>query len=268
MIIAKLSFADLDCKTSLKGLVPDLVRAKADSSSSQPFYRFLGRMGSRGEGILLGLIDAMPEQALEEILMAVINAYEAPLVRQINRTLLAHEVADSFSVERLTVQRDAETRKIHLLLNGVNVNYASLVDNETVLQKAETLIDGFLDRHTGSAAGQVISLLARTALRKGAKAAHIVNWLAHHPMDRRCVQLLEMDAVKRPLLTQVEKSLRQAGIHVSLENAEFSFGVAPAGQPTPPESLDIFESKEISHESKRAAANAFAAYLKAQLREG
>ena len=267
MIIAKLSFADLDCKTSLKGLVPELVRLKADASSSQPFYRFLGRMGSHGEGILLGLIDAMPEQALEEILMAVINAYEAPLVRQINRTLLAHEVADSFSVERLTVQRDAETRKIHLLLNGVNVNYASLVDNETVLQKAETLIDGFLDRHTGSAAGQVMSLLARTALRKGAKAVHIVNWLAHHPMDRRCVQLLEMDSVKRPLLTQVEKSLRQAGIHVSLEDAEFSFGVAHAGQPSATESLDIFESKEISHESKRAAANAFAAYLKAQLRE-
>ena len=87
-------------------------------------------------------------------------------------------------------------------------------------------------------------------------------------MDRRCVQLLEMDAGKRPLLTQVEKSLRQAGIHVSLEDAEFSFGVCPASQLTPPEHRGIFESKEISHESKCAAVNAFAAYLKAHLREG
>ena len=267
MICAKLLISSLDCKASLQGLLPVLTKKKGDPDSYQPLYRFLGRLGGSAESILPELLDAVPSSALEELLLGVVAAYEDPLVRQINSALAAHEIAKSFSAERLLMERDTTTGSYHLMLGGININYGTLLDNEIVMKKAESLIDGIFDRYSDSTAGQLFSLVARKALQKTANVGKIANWLIHNPMDRRCVQLLEMETVKKPLLQQAERALHQTGVCVTLEDAVFSFDQAAQPETHLPENRGIFDSAWLSLESKRAAVDAFVTYIEKHLKE-
>lgn len=235
MIETDILFSGIDYSATIENIAPRIVGHLGDAQSENPFRRFLGRMGDQSSMLLIESMNRLPYEHQERTLMRIMQCFDAAIAKQINASLQQYELTRDIAVNGFDVGEDAQTGKSVLRLCGLSVAYDKMLRNPTIREmagaalpayddairdKAEALL-GRLEETTSIEMTTLKSAAKRFSLSrlkdhvKGAADNNLVSLgakLLHNPIDRRCVQILEMEKCKRAVIERTEAALKAFGI--------------------------------------------------------
>lgn len=264
MINANISLSQIDYVSSFQNLIPKYAAAKGDAESHQPLFRFLGKMGDKASVIFLEIIQSVPEQYLDEMLFGLLEEYKPQLIQQTNAFFQQDPLMKSIKYRGLEVEIGSEYRQCTLSLENIMVNYGLLISrmNPQELQEAKIYAEQEYQKEEEPNGKKRLSGWMKNAAKR---AVSIAADIAHNPIDRQCVILLEKPWVKKILLSQLTASIESAGIYMTLENITFRYTNDLVDTPATGNKPDLMAGDFLSTEAKHCFAEAFSNVIKKHL---
>ena len=264
MINANITLSQIDYVSSFQNLIPKIAAAKGDPESHQPLFRFLGKMGDKASVIFLEIIQAIPEQYLDEILLWLLEEYKPQLIQQTNAFFQQDPLMKSIAFKGFKVEKGLEYRQHAFTLENIMVNYGLLISkmNPQERQEVEIYTEQEYQKEQEPNGTIRLPIWVKNAAKRAVSIAAVI---AHNPIDRQCVTVLEKPWVKKILLSQLTAAMESEGIYMTLDNITFSYTNDSADTPATVHKPDLMAGNDLSAEAKHCFADAFSNVIKKHL---
>lgn len=264
MINASISLSQIDYVSSFQNLIPKFAAAKGDAESHRPLFRFLGKMGDKAPVIFLEIVQSIPEQYLDEILFGLLEEYKPQLIQQTNAFFQRDPLMKSIAYKGFKVEKGSDYRQHTLTLENIMVNYGLLISrmNPQEQQEAESYAEQAEQAEEEPNGKKRMPAWMKNAAKRAVSIAAVI---AHNPIDRQCVMLLEKPWVKKIVLSQLAASMESAGIYMALDNITFSYTNDPAEPHATVHKPDLMAGDYLSAEAKHCFAESFSNVIKKHL---
>ncbi|MDO4295914.1 MAG: hypothetical protein Q4D90_07130 [bacterium] len=228
MIDMKVTTLAIDYTRTCKGLYPKLQKKLEEMDSPNLGLRLLRKLDSRGEEVMLELLQFLEEQQKTELLLFLLQKFKSQWQKKVVEALAKHPIGKNIRFEDVILKR--EGKQLSLLLWNTEVNYQGL------------LRSGLLEKDAQNPLKQVAGLgiqFVPTAL-----------------IEKTVLTALQSEMVNAKIVTMIEQTLKDRGIYLKLGGAT----IQASGKTKPKASA---ESEKLSEELEEALLDAVVQYLEA-----
>jgi len=178
--------------------------------------RFWLKTGDAFMAAALGILNLMDEKSKNELLCGLVNLYCKEILSALNGLLWKDELGKNISIGDLYMAQDSEGR-LSLIGRNIQVDYSSLMKNETVKQKIGDYA-GKMIKKTIFGGSDVFRKVVEDTV--GSVAEFAVG-IAPDMDEKKVLSVMNKEGNKNRLLHMAEQVMEEKGLCVGLEDFVF-----------------------------------------------
>ena len=195
MLDAEITIKNIDYETTLCNIFPLLSEKISSSDSKNLIVRLLRQLGDAAVPVLSNVLDRLPEDTKDELLISAVNAYAPDLKDKVNRELRKDKWGQFFEIGTICVVKRAD---ITLEISQIRVDYHELLKDEKVSSKVEDKL-GVLSRPVKSIVNMAAFIAPDTIEKMG------LDILLKNENKARLMELLRGVLIKYGIMIEVDE---------------------------------------------------------------